>query len=86
VFGVGVGWGVYVNYLFFAVWLADAWSWRVARPASRPRVLTWSLRAFYLLIILNGAVIFAAPARRGLGLLIVGLLIWAWTRRRPDAS
>ena len=86
VFGVAVGWGVYVNYLFFAVWLADAWSWRVAQPATRPRVLTWSLRAFYLLIILNGAVVFAAPARRGVGLLIVALLVWAWTRRRPDAA
>jgi len=82
VFGVPVGWGVYVNYLFFAVWLADAWSWRVAPTKRRPQALTWGLRGFYLLIIVNAAVIFAAPARRGLGLLIVALLAWAWTRGR----
>jgi hypothetical protein len=82
-FGMAVGWGVYVNYLFFAVWLADAWWWRAGvTPAERPPAVTWMLRAFYLVIILNAAVIFAAPARRALGLLVVALLAWAW---RPHA-
>src|SRR5687767_385373 len=28
VYGVSFGGGIYVNYAFFAVWLADAWWWR----------------------------------------------------------
>ena len=82
-FGTAVGWGVYVNYLFFAVWLADAWWWRAGvAPGDRPRAVTWTLRAFYFVIILNAAVLFAAPVRRALGLLVVAMLAWAW---RPPA-
>jgi hypothetical protein len=78
-FGRAVGRGVYVNYLFFAVWLADAWWWRAGAAADeRPRAVTWILRSFYLVIILNAAVIFAAPARRALGLFAVAMLAWAW--------
>ena len=74
VFGVAVGWGVYVNYVFYAVWLIDAAWWRRSPELSRrPAAVTWSLRAFYLLIILNAAVIFAAGPRRILGMLLV---IW----------
>lgn len=81
-FGMAVGWGVYVNYVFFAVWLTDAWWWRAgAVPSERPRAVTWMLRTFYLVIILNAAVIFAAPARRALGLLVVAMLAWAWHPR-----
>src|SRR5829696_6401898 len=36
VYGIDAGWGVYVNYVFLAVWLADAWWWR-ADPARPPR-------------------------------------------------
>lgn len=79
--GVSVGWGVYVNYLFFAVWLADAWWWRATPdPAGRPAAVTFSLRAFYLLIIFNGAVVFAAGPRRLLGLAIVSWLVRVWSR------
>ena len=79
VFGARVGWGVYVNYLFFAVWLADVWWWRAGRAITRrPRGVTVALRGFYLVIVLNAAVIFAAPSRRIFGLAAVVLLVWAW--------
>ncbi len=88
-FGMRVGWGVYVNYVFFAVWLADAWWWRVSPGLHlRPAVITWTLRAFYMLIIFNGAVVFAAGARRVLGLLLLGGLAASWGRsagRRPSS-
>jgi hypothetical protein len=79
-FGVSVGWGVYVNYLFFAVWLADAWWWRSA-PAGylRPPAVTWTLRAFYMVVIFNAAVIFAVGWRRLLGLVLVSWLSRAWS-------
>ena len=79
VFGVAAGWGVYVNYVFFAVWLADAWWWRVERRGyARPPAVIWTLRAFYMLMIVNGAVVFAAGVRRLLGLLIVSWLTRIW--------
>ena len=86
-FGASVGWGVYVNYLFFAVWLADAWWWRrMPALAERPFALTWILRGFYMVIIFNAAVVFAAPARRPLGIALVCWLAWSWRRQvRPKA-
>ena len=83
-FGVRVGGGVYVNYLFFAVWLGDAWWWKAA-PAgyARPRAITWLLRAFYMLIIVNGAVVFVDGVRRVFGLVVVSWLARLWS---PGAS
>lgn len=80
-FRVRVGWGVYVNYAFFVVWLADVCWWRLSPDLSRrPPAVTWTLRAFYMLIIFNGAVVFAAGARRMLGLLLVLSLAGIWGR------
>ena len=89
VFGVAVGWGVYVNYLFYGVWAADAAWWRRSPDVwLRPALVTTILRGFYLLIIVNAAVIFAAGPRRILGILMVSWLvrIWAFSSRRPPAS
>lgn len=79
VFGVAVGWGVYVNYAFMAVWLADAWWWRRDPLHRRPAAIVWALRAFYLVMIVNGAVIFAAGAGRLLGIVLVSWLCICWT-------
>jgi hypothetical protein len=78
VYGLDWGGGFFVNYLFLAVWTIDAWRWRAAPGIvdARGRVVRWMLRAFYLIVILNGAVIFAAGWRRLLGLLIVVALVW----------
>ena len=80
VFGVEVGVGIYVNYLFFCVWLADAVWWRMA-PAGyvRPAAVSWTLRAFYMLIIVNGAVVFVDGLRRIFGLVIVSWLARVWS-------
>ena len=79
-----VGSGVYVNYVFFAVWLADALWWKAA-PAgyARPQSVTWLLRAFYMIIIVNGAVVFVEGVRRIFGLVIVSWLARLWS---PGAS
>jgi len=80
VFGVSVGWGVYVNYVFYGVWMADAAWWRRFPDLSQPAsAVTWGLRAFYLVIILNAAVIFAVGPRRLLGLMMVSWLAWIWS-------
>ncbi|HJR61454.1 MAG TPA: hypothetical protein VJ813_18730 [Vicinamibacterales bacterium] len=77
-YGVPAGWGVYVNYAFFAVWLADAWWWRAAPRAVRPPAVTWTLRAFYMIVIFNAAVVFAIGPRRILGLVLVSWLARVW--------
>lgn len=84
VFGLAVGAGVYVNYVFFAVWAADAAWWRLASSA-RPVAATWTLRAFYLVMILNGAVIFAADWRRVPGAALVCALVLGWTVPRAPS-
>jgi len=81
-YGVAVGWGVYVNYVFFAVWLADAWWWRAAAATPvRPPEVTWTLRAFYMIVIFNAAVVFATGPRRLIGLVLVSWLARVWGRR-----
>ena len=80
VFGTAVGWGVYVNYVFFAVWLLDlAWWRRDGGMDRRRRGTAVTLQAFYFVIIVNAAVIFTAGWRRLAGLVVVILLASAWT-------
>jgi hypothetical protein len=80
VYGIDWGGGIYINYLFALVWAIDAWQWSVspaAAAARRPAIL-WALRAFYGVIIANGAVIFVPGARRWIGIAITLGLIWIW--------
>jgi hypothetical protein len=80
VFGVRFGAGLFVNYLFFAVWCLDLILWR---PVSPPSPAIWLARGFYLLIIVNGAVVFASDWRRAAGIVIVAALIAAWQKPTP---
>jgi hypothetical protein len=80
VYGLYWGEGIYFNYLFVAVWLAES-AWWCINPksfTSRPPVVVSIARAFYLLIIVNAAVVFAAPPRRLAGAVLVLGLLWAW--------
>lgn len=79
IYGVAFGAGVYVNYVFLGVWLADAWWWRAAAPGrARPIAVVRALRAFYVIIIFNATVVAAAGYRRALGLLLVSWLARVW--------
>jgi hypothetical protein len=73
----GVAWrgSIYVNYAFIVLWLAFAWRWR-----------NWWWRAFALLMIVNGAIVFARPIARPFGILLIAALLWAWLPRRPGPS
>lgn len=80
IYGVAFGGGIYVNYLFLAAWLADAWWWRTSpRDYIRPAAAVWTLRAFYMVMIFNATVVFATGFRRVLGLLLVSWLARAWS-------
>ena len=81
IYGVAFGAGLYVNYLFLAVWLIDCVWWRMAEAKARPASMIWALRAFYMLIIFNAVIVFADGVRRIAGLLLVSWLARAWTHR-----
>ena len=79
-FDVNFPYALYANFVFYAVWLADAWWWKAAGLAARPAAATWALRGFYMLIIFNASVVFAQGWRRALGLLLVTWLARVWSR------
>jgi hypothetical protein len=73
----GFGWrgGIYVNYAFVLAWVGEVAWWRgwPASYAARSRLVTWSLRVFYLVIVINAAIVFASPAGR-----VAGSALLAW--------
>src|SRR5262249_45431654 len=56
----GDGWGIVVNYVFVAMWLADVvWWWiNPASYASRPRWLGGLVHGFLVFVTFNATVIF----------------------------
>lgn len=82
--GLDWGGGVFVNYAFLALWAADvAWLW--TSPASylrRTAVMNALASAFFLFVIFNGAVVFAAGPARVVGMAATATVVWAWWRRR----
>jgi hypothetical protein len=83
-FGVDTGVGIWFNYLFTAVWAADAgWWW--LDPAGyhrRPAAATGLVHAFMAFMFVNGAVVFATGPSRWIGLTATALLPLWWLRRR----
>ncbi|MGH7555503.1 MAG: hypothetical protein ACREMQ_21090 [Longimicrobiales bacterium] len=86
----GWGWrgGIYVNYVFLALWLADACWWWLA-PASRasrsPRIEMARL-ALFTFMFLNGAVVFASGVGRLVGIASVAFVFLASTAWKPPAE
>ena len=82
----GQGWrgGIYVNYVFLAIWLADVCWWWLA-PASRasrsPR-LEAARFALFVFMFFNGAVVFAAGIGRLIGIASVSAALLAPLVRR----
>ncbi len=63
--GFAVGEGVYVNYLFAAVWTIDAAYWWFAglcSYAARPRWISVTVHAFLLFIVANATITFRTGA------------------------
>lgn len=82
--GGNSGVGLYVNYLFGAVWLGEAlWIW--GNPStwkSRANWITWCLRGFFLFMMVNGAVIFVRGHMRWLGLALSVALVACWWKQK----
>jgi len=82
----GWGWrgGIYVNYVFLALWLADVCWWWLAplSHVSRPLGIEATRFAFFTFMFLNGAVIFASGIGRVIGTVAVSAALVAPLVRR----
>lgn len=80
VYGIAWSGGVWMNYVFVAAWAAESCWWGAAPQSygQRPRSVLAASRVFYLLMLVNAAIVFAAPSRRWAGLIVVAWLIWQW--------
>ena len=79
--GFESGYGLYLNYLFTGVWLADATYWWLSgleRYAARPAWITFLVHGFFLFMIVNGAVVFVKGPARWLGSALLVALVGAW--------
>lgn len=88
----GYGDGIYVNYTFALVWLADA-LWALAAFGSycrRPRWLHWGVHGFLAFVVFNAAFVFAdSPMRRTFAywfLVWIALIVWVKRFRRVDTA
>ena len=90
-FGVESGAGLYFNYAFTAVWLADVvWLWRGSSGnngdtyRTRPRWISIAVHAFMAFMFFNATVVFASGWVRWLGAAATAilLLVHAPVRRR----
>jgi hypothetical protein len=82
VYGLQWGGGVYFNYLFVAAWAFDTWRHSRANRRDAAPWLRTLLRVFFLIVIVNAAVVFARPHTRILGAGLVAALLYAWRPRR----
>ena len=81
----GYGDGIFVNYAFALVWLADVvWVW--VSPGSyltRPRWLHWAVHGFLAFVVVNAAVVFAGWGMRlAFAGWVLGLAAFVWYVRR----
>jgi len=81
--GWNSGAGLYINYLFMLLWLANLALARRAGSATEARWQEWLFRGIFLFMLANAGVIFAPPATKWLGIAGCAILLFAWLPRRP---
>lgn len=82
--GLARGEGIWVNYVFTAIWMVDVVRIAVARKRGREtlRALDITIQCFFAFIVFNATVVFGPAVYRWL-LLPAGLLVgWAWQSRK----
>jgi hypothetical protein len=93
--GIDWGGGLFINYLFTAVWTADvAYWWLGGLDAydGRPRWLDFALHSFFAFMAFNGAVVFARGPTRWVALAtaaalgLLALLRLRRVRQRRDGG
>jgi hypothetical protein len=72
----GFGAGLYANYLFVAVWVADViWAWvSLGCYLNRPRWVSWCVHGFMAFMVFNATVVFGTGVRRYFGAMLFAAL------------
>ncbi|MBZ5603337.1 MAG: hypothetical protein LAO79_13635 [Acidobacteriia bacterium] len=86
VFGIDSGAGIYFNYAFTILWIADALWWWLAgldRYRTRPRRVTVAVHLFFAFMFFNGAIVFGSPFMRWLGTAAILILLVVAASRLP---
>lgn len=81
--GVAVGFGIWLNYVFVAVWLLDA-LWMNGYPSNylaRHRTVDRLTYGFLAFIAFNGAIVFEAGPVRWVGIVAIIVLAAIWKSR-----
>lgn len=88
--GVATGVGLYVNYAFAALWLADTILWWGALNWSERRIPYWIVQAIFAFLMIQATVVFGPPVWivvAGLvGMTILALRWQAGGKNRPSAT
>jgi len=88
--GVAVGVGLYVNYIFVAVWLVDALlrCFRADLYRLLPYWYRVAMYSFLIFIAFNGTVVFKDGWLRLLGLIVTAVLLVMWwkSERKPSGT
>ena len=81
--GLDWGGGLYANYAFTLVWIADVcWWWAgIERYRERPGAATRLIHGYLAFIAFNATVVFVAGPVRWIGLTATMLLAILWTRQ-----
>lgn len=82
--GLDWGGGLYVNYAFTVVWLADvlAW-WRIGTEHPRRcRRVYWAVQAIFAFMVFNATAVFGPPFWRWIAAAVAVLLAGAYASRR----
>jgi hypothetical protein len=81
--GLYRGEGVFLNYAFLVVWLADAaWWWlEPSRYRTRSMRVTAVIHGFLFFMFVNGAIVFADGWMRIIGVIAVGIVSITWSTK-----
>ncbi len=86
----GLTWrgGLFVNYAFLAIWLADTCWWWISRAsrATRPWQLEAIRFALFLFMFVSGAIVFASGPARLVGVASVSAVLLTSLARRREAT
>ena len=85
--GLSWGQGVWINYVFTLVWVADA-AWWWCRPAETPRRpgRAMALHGFFAFLFFNATIVFGPWIWKPVGAGVAVLTGVAWIRRRRIVS
>lgn len=81
--GLDWGGGLFFNYAFLLVWMADVMWWWIGERSydGRPRTIDFLIRGFLFFMFVNGAIVFADGVIRVIGIVAVAIVSVSWLMR-----